>query len=240
MKILGVKIDNLTMNEVLWKIKGFLEDGKQHYIVTPNPEFLVKAQEDKEFKKILNKADLAVPDGIGLVFASWFLGEPIKERITGVDLMEEICKKAAQEKWQVFLLGAEEGVAKKAAENLRRKYEGLQVVDIRTVLEMTSFCIRTSFQGLSLLFVALGMPKQEKWIVHNLKKMPSVKLAIGIGGAFDFIAGRIKRAPKFIRSIGMEWLWRLILQPWRIRRIFKAVIKFPLSVLFYKFHKNSS
>jgi len=231
MEILGVKIDNLDRKEILEKIEEFLEDNKQHYIVTPNPEFLVKAQSDKEFKKILNKADLSVPDGIGLVFASWFLGQPIKERTAGVDLMEEICKKAAQEKWPVLLLGAEKGVAEKAVENLRKKYKGLKIIEIRTVLEMTSFCKRTSFQGLSLLFVALGAPYQEKFIYNNLKKMPSVKLAIGVGGAFDFISGKTLRAPKFLRLIGLEWLWRLILQPWRIRRIFRAVIKFPWLVV---------
>lgn len=214
-EILGVKVDNLTMGEVLQKVEGFLEDSQQHYLVTPNPEFLVEAQKDKEFKEILNQADLAVPDGIGLVLAARFLGQPFKQRITGTDLMEKICQKAAQKKWPIFLLGGQKGVAKKAAENLRKKYPRL---DIGTVPS-------------GILFVALGAPKQEKWIVQNLVKMPSVKLAMGVGGAFDFISGRVQRAPKFLRLIGLEWLWRLFCQPRRAKRIFRAVIIFPCLVL---------
>ena len=216
-EILGVKIDNLTMEEALQKIEGFLTDGRQHYIVTPNPEFLVLAQKDEKFRQILNQADLAVPDGIGLIFASWFLGRPLKQRIAGTDLMERICQTAAQKKWPVFLIGGPQGVAEKAGENLRKKYLGLQ---IGTVLRIQS-----------ILFVALRAPKQEKWINENLKKIPSIKLAMGIGGAFDFISNKIPRAPKFLRAIGLEWLWRLFCQPWRIKRIFKAVIVFPYLVM---------
>jgi N-acetylglucosaminyldiphosphoundecaprenol N-acetyl-beta-D-mannosaminyltransferase len=241
MKILGVQIDNLTMAEALQRVEGFLADGQQHYIVTPNPEFLIKAQQDEEFRKILNQADLAIPDGIGLIFASWFLGQPLKERITGVDLMERICQKAAQKKWLVFLLGGKKGIAEKAANNLRKKYPGLEI-------EQISFGELENFDSVNLsliepdeilltnkrpavLFVALGASKQEKWIVQNLKKMPSVKLAMGVGGAFDFVAGRVRRAPKFLQQLGLEWFWRLCCQPWRIKRIFNAVIKFPWLVI---------
>lgn len=216
-EILGVKIDNLAMGKALRKIEGFLTDGRQHYIVTPNPEFLVLAQKDERFRRILNQADLAVPDGMGLIFASWFLGRPLKHRINGTDLMEKICQKAAQKKWPVFLMGGQPGVAEKAGENLRKKYLGLK--------------IGTVSEGQSLLFVALGAPKQEKWIAKNLKKMPSIKLTMGVGGAFDFVAGQVPRAPKLLRAIGLEWLWRFFCQPWRIKRIFKAVIVFPYLVI---------
>lgn len=269
MTILGIKIDNLFFSQALDKVEEFLEDGRSHYIVTPNPEFLVRAQKDEEFKKILNQADLALADGIGLVFASWFLGEKIKERVAGVDLVEAICQRAAEKNRPVFLFGAGPGVAEKAAENLRKKYGGLEVFALAYRLPDFDFALRKTnfFESLSparasrkqhahaydskklfssrkacissqgtvfppaILFVALGAPKQEKWIAENLKKMPDVKLAVGVGGAFDFISGRVKRAPKFMRTLGMEWLWRLIIQPWRIERIFKAVVVFPLLIL---------
>ncbi len=221
MKILDVKIDNLTIDEILIKIDGFLESEESHYIVTLNPEFLVKAQKDKEFKDILNNADLAIPDGVGLIFASYILNQPIKERVTGVDLMEKICYRSAQMNWSVFLMGSNPGIAEKAAENLRKKYQGLK---IKAGLEEVN-------GQPEILFVALGAPKQEKWINDNLNKFSSIKLAIGIGGAFDFISGNIKRAPKFLRAIGLEWLWRFGCQPWRIKRIFNALIKFPWLVI---------
>lgn len=227
MEILGVKVDNLTEKELFERIEQFLTDNEQHYIVTPNPEFLVKAQKDKEFKEIINQADLAVADGIGLVFASRFLGQPIKQRITGVDLMEKVCQKAVQKQWPVFLFGAGQGVAEKTANNLQEKYAGLEILP----------CIDNNTAG--ILFVALGAPKQERWIKENLNKMPSIKLAIGVGGAFDFISGRVSRAPKILRKIGLEWLWRLICQPWRAKRIFNAVVVFPWLILTRKnkFHE---
>jgi len=221
MEILGVKIDNLAIDEVLEKVEGFLKSDKQHYLVTPNPEFLVKAQKDEDFKKILNQADLAVPDGIGLIFASRFLGQSIKRRITGVDLMELFCQRAVQKKWPVFLMGAGPGVAEKAAKNLEKKYPGLKV----------GAGFEDVFGEPEILFVALGAPKQEKWINENLSKMPSVKLAIGVGGAFDFISGRVRRAPKFIQIIGLEWFWRFSCQPWRAKRIYNAAVKFPWLVV---------
>ncbi|PIV10075.1 MAG: acetylglucosaminyldiphospho-UDP acetyl-beta-D-mannosaminyltransferase, partial [Candidatus Portnoybacteria bacterium CG03_land_8_20_14_0_80_41_10] len=127
-EILGVKIDNLTMARTLRKIEGFLTDGRQHYIVTPNPEFLVLARKDEDFRRILNQADLAVPDGIGLVFASWFLGQPLKQRIAGTDLMEKICQRAALRGWPVFLLGdREDGLVEETAERLKKKYPDLKI-----------------------------------------------------------------------------------------------------------------
>ena len=121
---MGVKIDNLIMDEALKRVEQMMNDNKQHYIVTANPEFLVQAQKDKEFRGILNSADLAVADGIGLIFASWFLGRSLKQRITGVDLMEKICQLASQKRWPIFLLGGKEGIAERAAENLKQKYRG--------------------------------------------------------------------------------------------------------------------
>ncbi|MFC1700554.1 WecB/TagA/CpsF family glycosyltransferase [Patescibacteria group bacterium] len=221
MNILGIKIDNLTKEQVLNNVGRFMLDDEQHYIVTPNPEFIVKAQKDIDFKQILNQADLAIADGIGLIFASWFSGGDLKHKITGIDLMEDICKQAEQKNWLVSLFGGELGVAEKTVDNLKRRYANLKVGVFQDNIKIQP----------AILFVALGAPKQEKWIVENLPKMPQVKLAIGVGGAFDFISGRIKRAPKILRILGLEWAWRLILQPKRFGRIFNAVIVFPLLVI---------
>jgi len=233
MEILGVKIDNLDMEGVVERVAGFLEDDRQHYLVTPNPEFLIEAQKDEQFREILNQADLSVSDGTGLILASRFLGQPIKKRVRGVDLMERICQEAAQADWPVFLFGAGPGVAEKAGQNLKSKYPGLDIRVLRTFLALQGTSLKPK-----ILFVALGAPKQEKWIAENLKQMPSVKLAIGVGGAFDFLSGRVRRAPRFIQNIGLEWLWRFGCQPWRGQRIYRAVVKFPWMIVRSKFIHN--
>ena len=223
MEILGVRVDNLSMNEVLEKIRGFLNDGRQHQIVTVNPEFIVKAQKDEEFKKILNEADLAIPDGTGLLWASRMLGESLKERVAGVDLISVIMNQESGIKSKVFLLGGRNRIAEKIA------MQWAAVIGFTEDIEITV----SSVNGCQpdILLVALGAPKQEKWIAENLKKVASVKLAIGVGGAFDMISGRIRRSPRLMQKIGLEWFWRLILQPWRVSRIFNAVIVFPWLVL---------
>ena len=231
--ILGVKIDSLAMSETFKKVERFMIDGKQHYIVTANPEFLVQAQKDDEFKNILNQADLAICDGIGLIFASWFLGRPLKHRITGIDLMEKICYLASRKNWPVFLLGGRGGVAEKAVENLKRKYLSLQIQTLSVSKDTLPFL--DNLQP-SILFVAFGAPKQEKWIAENLEKIPLIKLAMGVGGAFDFIAGQVSRAPKILRILGLEWFWRLIQEPWRVKRIFRAIVVFPWLVIKSKFN----
>jgi len=247
MEILGVKIDNIDQKQVLQRVEELLKDGKQHYLVTPNPEFVIKARSDQEFRNILNRADLSVPDGVGLVFVSRFLSSKLKERVTGVDLMEEICRLAAGGNWPVFLLGAKQGVADKAADKLKQKYSNLKieagsfgkvVISDGIVCSKDSSLAEQSFKKLrflkpAILFVALGASNQEKWIVQNLEGMPWVKLAIGVGGAFDFVSGRIRRAPKVFQRLGLEWFWRFCCQPWRMRRILSSTIKFPYLVIRY-------
>ncbi len=212
-EILGVKIDNLTMNEALRKIGQFLDSKKQHYVVLPYSEFIVRTQKDKEFKDILNKADLSLCESRGLWFISRFLGKSFKENIAGVDL---ICKLRGK----IFLLGGRKDVVEKAkkkiGENVIGAEHGYQNLD--KIIE------KINKHKPDILLVGVGSPEQEKWIYKNLKKMPSVKVAVGVGGAFDFISDRIKRAPKFLQKIGLEWLWRLILQPRRAKRIYNGVI----------------
>jgi len=233
--ILGVKIDNLPRQDALKKIEDFFSDNLQHHIVTPNPEMVVAAEKDKKFLEILNKADLAVPDGFGLVLASRYLRRPILERIPGVDLMLDICEIAEQKNYSVFLVGAKEGLAKpeEVVRSLNKKFSRLKISGDNLSREEAeeNLIQKINLEKPEILFVALGAGRQEKFIAKNLDKIPSVKIAMGVGGAFDFIAKRIKRAPSWMRKVGLEWLWRLFMQPWRLKRILTATIKFSWKVI---------
>jgi N-acetylglucosaminyldiphosphoundecaprenol N-acetyl-beta-D-mannosaminyltransferase len=190
----------------------------------------------------LGSADLAIPDGTGLLWAARRRGTPIPERVTGTDLMQDIVALAAAGGRSIFLLGGTPRVAEKAAAELKRRYpdlivagamsggrvhhdtEGRPIAD-HDVIE----AIRSSAPA--VLFVAFGHGNQEKWIRHNLSSLPSVRLAMGVGGAFDFIIGRARRAPRSWQQIGLEWLWRLIREPRRFGRIWRAVVVFPFLIL---------
>lgn len=242
-KILGVRIDNVSFSEVMAKIAAFLMVDECHQIATVNPEFIVTAQRDEAFKKILNECDLCVPDGVGLKFGAWILGQKINERITGVDLTWEICKLAAEKGYSIFFLGAAEGVAEKAAHRIKLLYPNLKTVGTDTSKVSSDGSVEVSVidkindSGADILLVALGAPKQEKFIYDNKMRLKA-KLAMGVGGTFDYIAGVMPYAPAWMRSIGMEWLYRLFTQPRRFRRIFTATIIFPYMVLRSKFFKS--
>lgn len=244
-KILGVGIDNLSLQEVLENVKHFLNSKNQHFIVTPNPEFLVAADQDEEFKKILNYADISVTDGAGIFYAAkFFYGERL-QRVTGVDLMWNICDISQGQDWPIFLLGGQQGVAKTAKKVLEKAFPEINIVGAQSGGEIKD--VKSDYAQLiadinvakpAILFVAFGQGKQEKWIFNHLDRMPSVKLAMGVGGSFDYISGRIKRAPEFLRRIGLEWLYRLIKEPSRYKRIFNAIIVFPVLVIKNKISKN--
>lgn len=204
-EILGVKIDDIDINEALAQVEKWIVNPGKHYVVTPNPEFLVAAQKDSVFKKILNDADLSIPDGTGLK-----LSGKIKNTFSGTDFMEKLIGVSAEKSFVVGFLGGKDGVAEKCAECLKRKYPTLKVL-------FTSADTENLIPPLDLLFVALGHVKQEKWIAANIDKIP-VHVAMGVGGAFDYLSGRVPRAPKWLRDLGGEWLFRLILQPWRVKR----------------------
>lgn len=237
-KILKIGFNNLGYNQVLEYLLKILESGdKNRYLVTPNPELLVAADRESSYKKILNSADLALPDGVGVVWASKLLGRPLQHRLSGVDLMENVCRDVAERPITVGFLGSGPGVAEKTSECLRQKYSGLKILltyggnpDKKTVEFIKKETWRNNGgKKIDILFVAFGSPKQEIWIAQNLKDLPA-KLTIGVGGAFDFVSGRIKRAPLWIRNLGLEWLFRLAIQPWRIKRQ-AALINFVFLVL---------
>ena len=232
MFLLGTRIDNLSLDEALEKIEGFLSDDRQHHIVLPYADFLVQARKDEEFRRILNEADLSLSDGIGPVLASRIIGqEALKERIMGVDLVWAIFDKFGAH-YSVFLYGAKEGVAKEAAEKIKVKSPSTKITGtLNGYVSDEEVITAINASGAEILLVALGMPKQEKWIYNNLKKLPTVKLAIGVGGAFNFISRRTRRAPRLMQKIGLEWLWRLVFQPSQWRKTWRSVAVFSWLVL---------
>jgi N-acetylglucosaminyldiphosphoundecaprenol N-acetyl-beta-D-mannosaminyltransferase len=235
--ILGVKVATLKKTEMGERIKRYLSEPKFHYIVTPNPEFILAAEHDEEFFHCLNNADLALPDGFGLVLAGWLLGHSI-HRYSGADLTSDLLSDAAKNNRRVGILVWNGGLSR--AEEIRHaltnKFPALRFI----VDEIEKNILSRPNQDIldfkpELVFVGLGAPEQEKYIHHRVRQWPSVKLAVGVGGTFDFITGHLKRAPKFFRCLGFEWLWRLILQPWRWRRIFNAAVIFPYKFFFWRF-----
>lgn len=241
--ILGVKVDNVTRASALAKVEDLLDSGRQHLITTPNPEFIVAAQTDVKFREIINGSALALPDGVGLIFAARILGVPLQERIAGSDFVWDIARLAAKRGYSMYLLGAGEGIARAAAEKLKAQNPNLKIVGAAagpSQLNTTklSFVGEIREAAPDILLVAMGHGKQEKWIVAHLHELPSVKIAMGVGGAFDFIAGRVKRAPRLLRVLGLEWLWRLVRQPRRLPRIFRAVVVFPWLVFLEKLSRR--
>lgn len=222
----GITLNSTSQTRVLGKIAERIKKNKKTFVVTPNPEFIVYAHKHLWFKKILNQADFAIPDGIGLVWAGKILGQPIKERISGTDLMEKLCQEAVKRNWSVYLLGAKPGVAKKTLEVLQKRYSGLKGwTESGPKLKIEKWNLKTAKDWVEkvnqkkpdLLFVGFGMGKQEKFIWDNWDKL-DVRLAMGVGGAFDYLSGQIPRAPKWVQKIGLEWLFRLLREPWRWKR----------------------
>ena len=227
--LLGVGFSDASMKEVLeFIVTGLQNQSEKYYIVTPNPELLVIASKDDNYRKVLNSAKLALPDGIGVIVAGKIMGKPLKERIHGVDLVKSLCKEVSKQPITVGFLGAGPNIAELTAECLRKNYPGLKV---GLVSEEWSEELKN--KKADILFVAFGSPKQEIWISENLERLPA-KVVIGVGGAFDFISGKVRRAPLILRKIGLEWLFRLIIQPWRLKRQLRLV-KFLYLVLREKF-----
>ncbi|MCL4459933.1 MAG: WecB/TagA/CpsF family glycosyltransferase [Chloroflexi bacterium] len=233
-EILGVRIDDITYAEAIAIIGDFIRSGQPHQVVTPNPEFIMAARKDGQFKEILNGAALAIPDGGGLLLAARILNQGLREQVRGTDLIYNLAELAAREGYSFFLLGATPGVAEKAALSLQRSYPGLRIAGTYAGAPDPHYDeeIVRIIRGAGLvdiLLVAYGAPAQDKWIARNLAKL-QVPVVIGVGGVFDYLSGTVKRAPLWMRQAGLEWLYRLIKQPWRWRRQL-ALPMFILTVL---------
>ncbi len=220
--ILVAYVDSVTLDEAVQRAHEFVQSGQPHQITTVNVDFLRVAQDNLEFRAVINKSDLAIADGMPLVWASRWLSDRLPERVTGVELVDRCCEFSAREGYRVFLLGGEDGVAAAAADVLIGRYPGLQIVgtysppvgpfseeEDRKMVEM----IRES--QADILFVAFGAPKQDLWIAQHRDAI-NVSLAIGVGGVFNFLIGRVKRAPEWMQQRGLEWLYRVIQEPRRL------------------------
>lgn len=222
-KFLNTHVDNLTMSEAIQKIDGLIRNRKHSYVVTPNMDHIVLIEKDQLFKKAYDNADLVLTDGQPLLWIAKWQGTPIKEKVSGSDLFPEICSLSANNGYKIYILGAAEGIAAKAAKKLKNKYRGLQIVGTysppigfeKDKDEVKRIIDKINISGADILAVALGAPKGEKFI-YRIREEICVSLSISIGATIDFEAGKIKRAPKWISDIGFEWLYRITQDPGRL------------------------
>lgn len=233
-KLLGVRIDSIPRSELGRIFEEKLSGRKFCQVATVNPEFLVTAKADEKFRKILNHTELNLCDGVGITIVSrWLHGKKIP-RIAGVDVARQVCKSCAVSGKSVFFLGGWD-VAEAAAAQAKKWYPNLRVAG---TADGHPGEINDAVAGAEpdAILVAFGSPAQEQWLAAFGKKIPSLRIGVGVGGTFDFWAGKVKRAPVWMQKIGIEWMWRLIQNPRiRTRRIWRAVGEFPLLALSEKF-----
>ena len=221
-EILGVRFDNLTQQEAAQQGRQLLEEDKFHYVVTPNPEFLLAAEKDPEFRRVLNAADLVLPDGIGVVYSAKILGTPLKERVPGIEFAEAMLSALNDMGGRLYLLGAKPGVAEEAGRRICARYPALVLCGTHDGYFKDEQAILPEIAAAKpdLLFVCLGAPKQEKWMAR-WGQHTGAKLAIGLGGCLDVFAGNVQRAPERWQKLGLEWAYRLKKEPKRIGRMAK-------------------
>jgi exopolysaccharide biosynthesis WecB/TagA/CpsF family protein len=240
-KLLNIEIDNLTMDEALKEIDTFIIEKKNALVVTPNVDHLVKVENDKEFRKIYNEADLILTDGMPLIWISKFKSIDIKEKISGSDLFPQVCDLASKRSYKLYLLGGKPEASEKAAEKLVEKYPGLNIVgkyspyygfekDVREIEHVIKLI---NDAKPDILAVGLGAPKQEKFI-YNYRHKLQVPVSLAIGASIDFESGLVSRSPVWMQKSGLEWFYRMCKEPKRmIRRylfddmkIFKLLFKY--------------
>ncbi|MDC7719345.1 WecB/TagA/CpsF family glycosyltransferase [Priestia megaterium] len=217
--ILGIDVCSDTYDELAVKLLQDIDKGRKSFIVAINPEKIMKAQEDRELKSLLNQATYQIPDGIGVILASKLKKGRIRERVTGIDMMLKLCKEATNNGKRIFLYGAKPGIADEAKAKLEEMFPGILIIGTLNGYEKNEEVIERTINdsGAEIVFVALGSPAQENWIIaHKEKLNPSVYQ--GVGGSFDVISGRLNRAPAVFQKFGLEWLYRLLKEPWRWKR----------------------
>ncbi|WP_456277568.1 WecB/TagA/CpsF family glycosyltransferase [Bacillus sp. AK128] len=216
---LGVDVSTYNYDELAAKLMEDIHSNRSSFIVAINPEKVMKAQEDETLLHLLNKATYQIPDGIGIIIASWLKGGKIRSRVTGIDMMLRLCEEATKHHKKIFLYGAKPGIADSAKEKLEEKFPGIQIVGTMNGYEKDETVISSAINDsqADIIFVALGSPVQEYWILNHMEKL-SPSIYQGVGGSFDVVSGRLKRAPLFFQKLGLEWLYRLIKEPWRWKR----------------------
>jgi len=246
-KILGVRLDILDQEELKSTLEKFLNLNKFHQIATVNPEFLVEAYRNNYFKNILSHTSLNLIDGTGLQYAYFFKHHYWPPRLPGVDLMDLIFTLCQNLNLKIALLGAKDQIANKAKQEILLKYKKLEVAcwsggkiekTENTWQQPKNLIAELNQFAPQVILVGLGNPKQEIWLYEHSKFLPTIKLGIGIGGSFDYLAKHKKRAPLFLRQIGLEWLYRLYQEPWRWRRILKATFVFIFLLIFSNNNEN--
>lgn len=242
--ILGVNIDKLTMVQAVKIAESYLKSYSTKVIYTPNTEIVMESKKNQKLRDILNRGDLVVPDGIGLIYASKIKKKELSERVAGFDLSIELLDIADKNGYSLYLLGGEEGVAKRAGEEIKKRYPNVKIVGYRNGFfkgahiskagdtEEEKIVKEINSSRPDILFVGLGAPKQEYWIDYNKDKLKT-KIIIGNGGTMDVLAGKAKRAPKVYQDLGLEWFYRLMKDPKRIKRQISLPI-FLLTVIFKK------
>ncbi|NDJ86210.1 MAG: WecB/TagA/CpsF family glycosyltransferase [Chloroflexi bacterium] len=228
-QLLGIRVNAYTYSSWLDQIGHWITEdgGSLKHICTVNPEFLVIAQKEPEFYRVLSQANACIPDGTGVLLAARWLGQKLPSRITGSDGIYRLAERAAADGWRIFLLGAAPGVAEEAAARLQSHYPGLAVVGTYAgspaEQEAEAIIALVNQSQADILLVAYGAPRQDLWIDRYRDRL-AVRMAMGVGGAFDFVAGKVPRAPYWMRRWGLEWLFRLIRQPWRWRRMLRLPV----------------
>lgn len=224
--ILGVGVDDITEDEAIARIGELIAAGGPHQLATVNPEFVMEARRNPSFRAVLDRADIATPDGFGLLLVARLRGTPFRGRVTGVELVRRIAAAGAARGWSLFLLGAAPGIAERAADALRAGHPALRIAGCYAgsprAEDEPEIRARVAAARPDVLLVAYGHPAQDLWIARN-QPLLRVPVAIGVGGVFDYLSGATPRAPAWLRRIGLEWLYRLARQPWRWRRILVAV-----------------
>lgn len=228
MDLLGVRIDNVTMDQAVKKVEEFLTEDKMHMICTPNPEMVMAAQDDDEFRKILNSSSLNIPDGNGIVWASKKVGDRLPERVAGYDFIHKIFELGQDMDISFYFLGSKPGVAEKAKNKIEEQYVGIEVVGTNdgyfSVEDEAKIVDKINADKPDILLVAMGAPKQERFIYKYMNKL-NCKVAVGVGGCFDVISGDVKRAPKLFIKLKLEWLYRACTDFRRFKRLV-AIPKF--------------
>lgn len=236
-KILGVPVHPLTMNESVAILEEKLQKKEQAFVVTANAEIIMMCQQDKEYNNIVSEqADLVLPDGAGAVWAGRYLGNEVPERVAGFDLYNQLLKLSADKGYKAYFFGGAPGVAEAAKNKAEELYPGVQIVGCRNgyfnETEEEAIIKKINDAAPDMLFVALGAPKQEKWLVKYRNQLKP-RILMGIGGSFDVLAGKMERAPKWMQEASLEWAFRLYKQPSRFMRML-ALPKFVLKVIFCK------
>lgn len=221
-EILGIQFDDLTREEAAQAGAALLDEDRFHYVVTPNPEFILAAEKDEEFRQVLNGADLVLADGIGVVYSAKIMGTPLKSRVPGIEFAADMLACLNQRGGRLYLLGAKPGVAEEAGRNILEQYPDIVLCGTQDgyFQDEEAALLKVAAARPDLLFVCLGAPKQEKWMAR-WGKHTGARMAIGLGGCLDVFAGNVERAPESWRRLGLEWAYRLKKEPKRAGRMAK-------------------